>query len=110
MVALFCSTAAQASTGYVSNRSQWNTLSDSEKLGYVMGAFDRHIVLTNDGEENGENERARKIRRCVQEKEVSNSDLLKLVEETYSSDVKFFDYPPFVVVMNVLYRLCIEEG
>ena len=108
LIVLFSfSLATTASGQFVQNRGEWDDLSQSAKVGYVMGVLDRHLVLLpTDIDDQIANKK--RLLSCLHDLGIDNLDLTKLVEEKYT-DLDFWDWPPHAIIMNILFGLCQEQ-
>lgn len=105
-VVLAIFTTTQVSAGFFNDRGDWDKLSDNRKDAYIMGAIDRHWILTPEGIEDGENELVTRQATCILNLGLNSADLLKLVDEAYAADVEKWTWPPLNVVINVVYQMC----
>lgn len=103
--AIYLLAATGANSGFLENRGDWNDQNELAKLGYVMGAADRHLMVLGGGEHTSSNARVLRQLSCLGELDVDSSDLLQLVEEFYS-DIEKWSWPPSAVTMGVIFQLC----
>lgn len=93
---------AVAEAGYLSTKSEWDQLSDAQRSGYVMGAFDG-IALQWVGDASAP---ARgDMETCSFEMGLTSASLVEIVNREYEN-LENWKYGPHAVLMMGLGKVC----
>jgi len=91
--------------GFVNNKTDWDGMSYSQKLGYVQGAFDEHTLLsTQDSDEMTALKEHRM--NCVVDMRMSSAGMVELIDNMYRNDVGIWQYSPNIAMIQGLYKMC----
>ena len=97
--------ASPAWSGFINNKSDWDSLGSQSKAIYAIGAHDS--VTEHDA---GDSNLTTKLRRhrvsCVINNGLNGFKLAELIDSVYRSDVSTWSVPPNVVMNFGLAKMC----
>ncbi len=96
---------ASAEAGYISSRTYWDALNQSQKNGYVMGALDQQLMLFTTDSPAEMQSKLHKLN-CLRDLKMGSAQLSKLVDEGYAADATFYSYSPTGVLMGQVAKVC----
>jgi hypothetical protein len=93
--------------GFKNNKTGWDGMSVSEKLGYVMGFFDEHTSLSTWDSQAVMDLKLHR-QNCLIDMNMNSQGLVDLVDTMYRNDVGIWKHPPFVALIQGLHEMCGE--
>jgi hypothetical protein len=90
---------------YVGNYAAWRALSEGQKSGYVMGAFDGgHATFSGDNPYNEANSLG--ISSCSKQSKLTDGMLVQLVETNYAQNPDSWTLAPSQILSRGLFAMC----
>jgi len=107
LILILIHTPGWAQTFY-NNYSQWKSLNQSQKMGYVSGAMDRHLGLGSQDEEPYVLAEKSGVGRCLTDLEITNTMLAEAVTKHYENNLGHWDTLPAIVLSGVVQSICLK--
>lgn len=91
--------------GFISNKSSWDSLSDSQKQAYVMGLvdFDTTFFTTDDAKEV---DRKDQTLNCLIDGGISSRMIADAMDQQYMKDQSSWIHPPFGSYRRAINDIC----
>ena len=95
---------SHASAGFIDNKTQWDKLTQQQKYGYAMGAYDvMQIGWTNDTKKIRDMKEQRG--KCVVELQLTSQDLSYIIDNIYT-DLNKWKTSAGTALTQGLYEVC----
>ena len=105
---LSCCVATPSLASFVANRGVWNDLSEAEKLTYVIGAADRHLIIVTNSDGSYDPTLVFRDQKCLYANKIGAVDLVQLVEDGYTN-IENWSRPAAGVLVAGLGTLCSQS-
>ena len=92
-------------SGFIDEKATWGDMSRVQKLGYVQGLFDMHIVTLKGDNKEWEKVKERNFK-CVLDAKMKADDLVELIDTMYRNDVAIWNNPPLSALLQGLHKMC----
>ena len=97
--------ASPAWSGFIDQKTTWDDMSPTQRLGYVQGMFDVHTQLFLGDNKEWEDVKKRNFQ-CVLDAKMTAKDLVELIDTMYRNDVAIWKDPPRNVLLKGLHKMC----
>ena len=109
IAAIMLGIATSANAGFISNYSEWRSLSDSGRLFYVLGLYDSEDASQTVGEPTWITARRSGTRKCAAALKLSGDMMVEAVNAHYTRYNRDWGISPSVIYIHVMRNICLDH-